>query len=265
MARNDRPIVTLLSDFGSDDEYAAVMKGVVLSRCRDATVVDMTHAIPAGDVVRGALVLADAARWFPIGSIHVAVVDPGVGTERAPLLIDAGDRLYVGPDNGLLSLAARSNARAYRLDKQEFFAKPVSATFHGRDVFASVAGHLAAGRNADDVGTPVPDCRRISLPPARREGDTILGEVLYVDSFGNLITNISARDMAEFGDRSEVEVGELQVGRLQRTYADAATGSLLALVGSTGRLEIAKARGRAATALPAESAVGTPVRVRRAS
>jgi S-adenosylmethionine hydrolase len=260
--RPGRPLVTLLTDFQCADEYVAAMKGVLLGRCADATIVDMTHSIAPGDVRRAALVLAAAVPYFPTATIHVAVVDPGVGTDRAALLVDTGERLLVGPDNGLLSIAAGDSTIVYRLDRSEFFVNPVSRTFHGRDVFASVAGYLAAGAVPADVGTPVSEFQRLVMPTVAVAADAVVGEILFADAFGNLVTNIGTADVGD--GPHEVDVGGTPVGAIRRTYADAAAGELVALFGGTGRLEIAVCQGSARDRLQACSARGTQVRVRAA-
>jgi S-adenosylmethionine hydrolase len=265
METGPRPIVTFLSDFGERDQYVAAMKGVVLDRCREATLVDMTHEVPPGDVLRGALILAGSSCWFPAGAIHVAVVDPGVGTDRAALLIESADRFYIGPDNGLLSLAAGSASRIHRLDADEFFVHPVSSTFHGRDVFASVAGHLAAGRKPAELGTAIGGYHRIELPAVERAADSVAGEILYADAFGNLVTNIGAGDLAALGADPIVDIAGGRRVRLCRAYADARSGALVALIGSTALLEIAVTNGSAQAALVDAASPGTRVRVTRAA
>lgn len=267
--------VTLLTDFGARDGYVGAMKGVIVSCCPAAAIHDLTHEIPAGDIREGAFVLAAAAVHFPPGTIHVAVVDPGVGTDRRPLVVMAGGSYFVGPDNGLLSLAVAAVREASPehpetvirvLDRPAAFAREVSATFHGRDVFAPVAGSLAAGADVADLGTVAGSMLTIELPrPVRVPGGdvTVLGEVLRVDRYGNLITNIMPSDYGRDALVSSVEIGAARVGSIRATYGDAASGELTALVGSDGRLEIAVRDGSAAERLGRDGRVGSPVRVSR--
>jgi S-adenosylmethionine hydrolase len=263
-------IVTLTTDFGTRDSYVAQLKGALLSRAPEVTVVDVTHDIAPQDVLGGALVLEEAVPWFPPGTVHLAVVDPGVGSARAPLVVVTGRELLVGPDNGLLSLAAAGSTgsmddaggpkpapRLYRIDEQRLPAPPSgtrrpggSATFHGRDVFAPAAAWLAGGGGAADIGSRVEAWVSLAVPSPTEQaaadaGRIALGTVLAVDRFGNLITNL--RPEPGSADRaSEVELAGQPVGPLRRTYSDVAPGELLALVGSSGRLEIAVRDGSAA-------------------
>ena len=235
-----RPVVTLLTDFGTADGYVAEVKGVILTRVPEAELVDVTHDIPPHDVEAGRLAVARYWRRFPAGTVHIAVVDPGVGSARGALAVLSDGRHLVGPDNGLLSPALlMGGARAVLL--------PVPAgaapTFHARDVFAPAAALLAAGTPIDGLGPPAPDPEvRRTREPLRRDDGSIEGSVITVDRFGNAITNL----IAPHG--GDVEVGTLRL-RVLRTYADAATGTPLALAGSNGLIEIAVRDGSAARAL----------------
>lgn len=266
-------LVTLLTDFGTLDGYVGAMKGVILSHCPSAAIHDVTHDVPAGDVRRGAFALADSALYYPPCTIHVAVVDPGVGTDRRPLLVEAGGSYFVGPDNGLLSLAveamrlggeAEAAASARVLDRRELLRASLSATFHGRDVFAPIAGRLAAGAMPEELGGLVESMHVLELPiPV--VGDTaatVVGEVLYADRFGNLITNITPADYAGASADVIVEIAGVEVGPVRTTYGDVPGGELVALVGSAGRLEIAVRNGSAALRLGAGAALGARVRLR---
>jgi S-adenosylmethionine hydrolase len=253
--------VTLLTDFGTRDGYVGAMKGVILSRCPNATIADLSHDVEPQDVLGGALALAAGAPWFPAGTIHVAVVDPGVGSARRALLADDGHALYVGPDNGLISLAAPHPRALYVLDRPAWFQEPVSATFHGRDVFASVAGHLAAAVRPSRLATPTEEFHRLALPAPRRTAAGYTGEIVHCDRFGNLVTNITAAEVSALGGGIRVEIAGNVIGRVSRTYADSATGHLVALVGSGGRLEIAVRDGSARERLALERPIGMPVRV----
>ena len=233
----------------------------MLRRCRDAVLVDISHEIDPGDVLRGALALANAVPHFPDGTIHVAVIDPGVGSERRALLVDCGDCLLVGPDNGLLSLAMASGAQAYVLDRAEFFLSQVSTTFHGRDVFAPVAGHLALGRTAEEMGSPVSEIQLLRLPIPRSIEGGIIGEVLYADRFGNLVTSIDRVSIKSLDDDACVMVGDVAIGSIRSTYTDAPEDAFVALVGSTDRLEISVVGGSAAARFGPRGARGVRVQI----
>ncbi len=258
-----RPIVTLLTDFGLADPYVAAMKGVLLSLNPDAIVVDIGHEVRPQRVEQGAFILEQVIGHFPPWTVHVAVVDPGVGTERRALALQTPRAFFVGPDNGLLSPALparlRSQAadgpcpvplppeyRAVSIENQRYFRHPVSSTFHGRDIFAPAAAYLSLGTCIDALGPPVDSV--LALPPfrARRLPDgTLVGRIVHIDRFGNLITSIHREDLP--GPRLALEVGGRQVAGLVRTYAEAE--GLCALIGSAGHLEIALPMGSAARAL----------------
>ncbi len=240
------PVITLLTDFGTADGYVAAMKGVVLSLAPAARLFDIGHEIDGCDVVAGALALESSAPLFPAGSIHLAVVDPGVGGARAPLLVESGGRFYVGPDNGLLSLAASPPRTVRRLANDRFFRLPLSDTFHGRDLFAPVAGHLAAGRAPAEFGPAADGMQQLALPEPTLDGGSVRGEVLVVDRFGNLITNISDKDLPAARDRCRVRLGEAMITGISAGYFQADSGSLVAVISSRGTLEIAVKEGSAA-------------------
>jgi S-adenosylmethionine hydrolase len=258
------PVVTFTTDFGTHDGYAGAMKGVVLSIAPRATLVDITHGIPAQDVAAGAVALAQAAPLFPPGSIHVAVVDPGVGGERADLLVEAGGLFFIGPDNGVLSLAARPPRRIYWIEAPTFRRDPVSPTFHGRDVFAPTAGRLAAGAAAAEAGPAVPKMIDLGAPALHRRDGVVEGEVIHVDGFGNLITSLPAEALVPTGSAEMVIEVDGTEGRFEpqlgRTFSDVDPGALIAYVGSGGQLEIARRDGSAAQRVGAKR--GTPVRFR---
>jgi S-adenosylmethionine hydrolase len=245
------PIITLLTDFGTADGYVGEMKGVLLSQAPDATIVDITHEVPPHDIEIGRLTLARCWRRFPSGTVHIAVVDPGVGSARAALAVSAGGQFLVGPDNGLLSPALlATDARVVSLD----IPAGAAPTFHGRDVFAPAAVLLARGAEVDALGATAPDpiIRRTPEPHRAANGE-VVGEVIAVDRFGNAITNL----VGTRGGRVEVSGREV---RFRRTYSDLEANEPGAVVGSTGFIEIVLRNGRAADVL--RLARGTRVTLR---
>jgi S-adenosylmethionine hydrolase len=246
------PLVTLLTDFGLTDTYVGQVKGAILALSPSVTIVDLTHAVPPQDVLAGAFLLWSAVEVFPSGTIHLAVVDPGVGSSRRAVAIRAsrGD-IFVGPDNGLLIPAADRLGGSHAAVELTGRA-PISSTFHGRDVFAPVAGHLANGVPLERLGSPITDLTRIELPTPRG----VDGEVLHVDIYGNLVTNIPATSLPP---RFEALVNG-HAARQAEFYAAVGPGELLALVGSAGLLEIS-ARDASAAAVTG-AARGSPVSVR---
>jgi S-adenosylmethionine hydrolase len=254
------PIITLTTDFGAAAPYAAALKGVILGLNPAARLVDLTHQIPPQDVRHAAFFLASALPYFPDGTIHVVVVDPGVGTDRAILYVETGGRRLLVPDNGCWTLLPyRMPPRVIRLVESRFWRQSVSATFHGRDIFAPVAGHLSLGTDPALLGPPVREWVRLTQNEPRPVMNGVSGEVVFIDDFGNIITNIRV----DWTQAPQVLLvgGVALTGsfRWVRTYADASPGSLVALASSSGLLEIAVAKGNAARRLGAE--VGTPVTI----
>lgn len=245
-----RPIITLTTDFGLKDAYVAQMKGVILSINGDANIVDVTHEIPPQDVGRAALLIAETYHRFPERTTHVVVIDPGVGSARTPLALEAAGHRFIAPDNGVLSHVAVGcdNVRAVELTNDRFWHHPVSNTFHGRDLFAPVAAHVSLGIDLSELGPPLGSpLSPLDLPRAVINGDEITGEVLWADSFGNLVTNIESSQLpAKCRKRLHVVIGDRHIAGVQSFYAEAGQGELLALVGSSGRLEIAVREGSAA-------------------
>jgi len=257
-------IITLTTDFGTGSPYVAAIKGVILSINPQVTLVDVTHEVRPQDVRHGALILDDVADRFPADAIHVAVVDPGVGTDRKILVAEIGGRHYVAPDNGLLSRLARRTppSDVRELTEPRYWLDSVSATFHGRDVMAPVAAHLSLGLDPEKLGPPLAKLVMLDWPQPIVSSGRIEGEVLDVDSFGNLITNIDAELLAPLpaGRPVRVRLGEHEVEGISSTYGDGPEGALIALVGSTGRLELALVAGSAAATLGAR--IGDRVIVR---
>lgn len=256
-------LITLTTDFGTTDPFVGIMKGVIGGRAPAATVIDLTHGVPPQAVLAGALVLRHAAPYFPAGTIHVAVVDPGVGTARRPLCVETARALFVGPDNGVLSLAAPAGdaRRIVHLTNEAFLLSPRSGTFHGRDVFAPAAAALAMGTPPSTLGVEVPTMEQLEVPPVTREGDRLQGQVIYVDHFGNLCTNISQTALAAFPGRElSITLGTTRLRGVAASYAGVAAGEPVAVVNSWGLVEIGVRDGSAHGRLGA--AVGDAVVVR---
>jgi S-adenosylmethionine hydrolase len=235
--------VTLTTDFGTRDPYVAAMKGVISSICPEAAILDLTHEISPQDILEGALLLAGSAPYFPAGTVHVAVVDPGVGGERRAVAVRAAGQTFVCPDNGLLTLVLRILPReeARVVVEPRFMLETVSATFHGRDVFAPVAAYLAGGVALEEMGPSAGDLVLLDIPePVRTGGDSIHGIVLHVDRFGNLITNIPRGLVESTGiEKAAVSAGNAKSLPLRRTYSEGAFGEVVALFSSSNHLEIA--------------------------
>lgn len=263
-----RPIIALLTDFGTRDHYVGALKGAILSLAPDAQVVDVLHEVAAHDVEGGALALAMAYRSFPRRTVFVAVVDPGVGSARRGLAVATKSHRFVAPDNGILTevLAEHPEARVHALTNRRFWNAEVSATFHARDVFGPVAAHLARGTRLDRVGPAVADAVRLPAVPIRALGtDEWEGKVVLVDRFGNLVTNVTESGLDSLlagSDRTDVLVTVAGViAPMVLTYSDVPPGEPCALVGSSGRLELAVNGGSAAALAGVER--GAAVRVRR--
>jgi S-adenosylmethionine hydrolase len=242
-----RPIISLLTDFGTSDPFVGMMKGVIAGICPEANVVDVTHDVPPQDVRLGAFFLERAYRYFPPGTVHVAVVDPGVGTSRARIALEARGHFFVGPDNGLLSVAAPRH-RAVSLTRASFFSSNVSNTFHGRDVFAPVAAHLARGVPLARFGAPKRRIVRLRWPGPRRTGNAFAAQIVSVDRFGNLVTNLEPSHWRALR-RPRLNAGDFSSSRLATSYAEVGEGELAIVFGGYGLLEIAARNGSAAKAL----------------
>ena len=259
-------LLTFLSDFGSGSPYPAAMKAVAAGLC-DADLVDISHDVLPGSIREAAYLLWSVAPACAAGTVHCAVVDPGVGTARAALAVASGQQIFVGPDNGLLLPAARrlGTPTVYRLRDSEVWRHPVSATFHGRDVFAPTAARLAAGAALAAVGAPSAEYVDFLLPVGRRDGPALIGEVLWIDRFGNLVTSIpgSLLETVPRGCGVAIEGGSATLGAaFARTFADVPTGELAVLIGSDGLVEVARNGGNAAAAFSA--APGMALRLRPA-
>lgn len=257
------PIITLTTDFGTKDGYVGAMKGLILSMNPRVNIIDITHEIEAQDVLGAALTLRNACRAFPKGTIHVAVVDPGVGSERKPLLLQAESCFYIGPDNGMFSLAFDESAlvRAVELKESKYFLPPISNTFHGRDIFAPVAAYLSLGVDPEEFGSSVKEYVNITIPQPRVSKGEIEGQVLHIDRFGNLMTNIDEPSYCDaVGDQAvSIEIGTQKLNMICQSYADVEEGLPVAIFGSSDFLEIAVNKGNAQRVLQLKR--GDPIRI----
>jgi S-adenosyl-L-methionine hydrolase (adenosine-forming) len=260
-----RPVIALLSDFGTRDHYAGTMKGVMLSICPDVTLIDITHDVPVHDVLDGALQLAAACRYFPPHTIFLAVVDPGVGSARRGIAAESGDYRFVAPDNGVLTLALREFApkRVVELTERRYARPTVSRTFEGRDRFAPAAAWLAKGIQLTALGRPIPDYQRLDIPAPEVTDEAVRGVVLRVDRFGNVVTNIDRRtfEAAIRGRAVRILINGHQVDQIVATYAEIPPRGVCGLFGSTDHLELAANAASAAEQLGV--ARGAIVEVRR--
>ncbi|MER3447324.1 MAG: hypothetical protein C4291_10995 [Candidatus Dadabacteria bacterium] len=237
-------IITLTTDFGIKDHYIGAMKGVILSINRDVSIVDITHQIPPQDISSGAFTIRNFYRYFPQGTIHVAVIDPGVGTERKPIAIEADGYIFIGPDNGIFTFVYRESKsfNVFEISNFKYVLPNVSHTFHGRDIFAPAAAHISLGITPKDLGEVVKEPVMISIKEPEVRGEEIIGEFIYKDSFGNLISNIPA-ELIKPGSR--VYIGKKVINGISKSYAEAQRGELIAIIGSSGLLEISVNQGRA--------------------
>ena len=258
MGDDARRVITLLTDFGGSDPFVGVMKGVILGINPDAVIVDLYHGTTAHDPSEAAFLLATSYRYFPKGAIHVAVVDPGVGGPRRPILATCDGHLFVGPDNGLLGpIAERGGPSSVRaITAARYFLQPVSATFQGRDIFAPVAGHLSLGAEPDRFGHAIEDYVRLTFPrPSRSGPKSITGEILHIDRFGNLVSNIGREDLELLASGGPITALLVQIGvqslPIVAYYAQVAPGAPGAVIGSANYLEIFVHQGDASRLLRA--------------
>lgn len=249
----NRPIITLTTDFGLNDHFVGTMKGVILAIVPEAEIVDICHSVQAFDVLDGALTIAQAYSYFPAATVHMVVVDPGVGTARRPIVVTTERHHFVAPDNGVLSLIYGREERVHvrEVTADHYFLQPMSNTFHGRDIFAPVAAYLAKGVDALKFGEEVSDFVRFNAPkPKPVDGHTLRGVVLKVDRFGNLITNIRPLDAPALFEPEpkpfKIVIGKREINEMKIAYAQGAPGEVFGILGSMGYLEIAANRGAAA-------------------
>jgi len=251
-----RPIVTLTTDFGLNDHFVGTIKGVILDIVPDAEIVDVCHSVQAFDVLDGALTIAQAYSYFPNGTVHLVVVDPGVGTARRPIIVTSERHHFVAPDNGVLSLVYGREERLHvrHVTAEHYYLQPVSNTFHGRDVFAPLTAYLAKGVDPEKFGEEITDFVRFNAPkPKPVDGKTLRGVVLKVDRFGNLVTNITPQDAPALFQAEpppfKILIGKREITELHTNYAQGVPGSVFGILGSMGYLEIAANRGSAAQTL----------------
>jgi S-adenosylmethionine hydrolase len=262
-------IITLTTDFGLRDPYVAMMKGVILSIHSKARIVDISHQIRAGSIIQAAGLLHEAFTFFPKGTVHVAVVDPGVGSDRRLIGLEAGGHFFVGPDNGIFwhVIEDHGMAKIVHLTENTFFLPDVSQTFHGRDVFAPVAAYLSQGVDLEAMGPKIDNPQALLYPKPRKKEDILYGQIMRVDNFGNLITNIHHKDLEIFLESTQpvIEVGNLIIKKMSPIYTDVEQGKLLALINSSDWLEIAVHLGRASQyiGLDLEEIIGAEVRVKK--
>lgn len=248
------PIITLTTDYGTTDHLVGVLKGVILKINPEVTIVDITHEVTPFDLLDGALAIASAYAYFPPRTIHVVVVDPGVGTERRPLLVSGQNQYFIAPDNGVLSgvFEREQNFLVRHLTSEHYFLQQVSKTFHGRDIFAPVAAWLSKNWQPASMGEDITDFKRLALPKPKEADGGMKGVILKVDSFGNLMTNFRTEDLpAEATEKGELnlQVGTHSVTRMVHTFASGNAGEAVAFVGSSGYLEIAVNKGNASKTL----------------
>jgi S-adenosylmethionine hydrolase len=242
-------IITLLTDFGLRDHFVGALKGVLLKLNPDLTLVDISHLIPPQDIHSGAFTLNQTCFYYPAGTIHLAVVDPGVGSERKALAVTAGGHFFVAPDNGLLThvMESQEDCTAYEITADHYYMKPVSSTFHGRDIFAPIAAWISRGIPLHQLGPVVPNPVKLQIPALKRVRDSLIqGTILAVDHFGNLITNLKPADVPQ---TFKMMAGQKEITSMRKTYAEGVPGELFVIPGSTGYLEISIKNGSAAAQL----------------
>ena len=259
---SSRAIITLTTDFGTHDAYVAAMKGVILEINPEATIVDISHSIEPQNISQGAFVFSTAYSYFPQDTVHLVVVDPGVGGPRRAIILETDNAIFVAPDNGVLSYVIQASVKkrisrptlmklppelqAFEITNPKFWHQPVSSTFHGRDIFAPVAAHITLGKPLNELGQPIASVNVTALPrPHTDATGNLVGHILHIDHFGNLITDITSQDLPSGG--FSIEVAGHQIGSLSQSYDQAS--ELLSLIGSSGRLEIALKGGNAARLL----------------
>ena len=248
-------IITLTTDYGTNDHLVGTLKGVILKINPDVTIVDITHNVTAYDLLDGALTIGSAYSYFPSKTVHVVVVDPGVGTERRPLLVSAQNQYFIAPDNGVLSVIYEHEKESLivrHANVEHYYLQPVSKTFHGRDIFAPVAAWLTKGWQTGSMGDEITDFKKFAIPRPKEADGALKGVVLRADAFGNLITNFRSEDFPESalaGGAIKLQVGNQAVTRLVETFAQGNNGEAIAYVGSSGYIEVGMNKGNASRTL----------------
>lgn len=241
-------LLTLTTDYGTQDQYVGALKGVVIQTAPEVRMVDISHGIPPGDILAGAWVVREASRYYPGGTVHLVVVDPGVGSERTPVIVHTKDQWFVGPDNGLFSLISEgSPVEAFTIDRPEHWLANPSSTFHGRDIFAPVAALLASGTPPDTLGSAGHELVTYRWAEAILDRDGIRGWVVHVDHYGNLISNVPASYLNGIASAESLKiyVGNTIIARVHNAFSDVEEGDPVAYIGSSGTLEVAVNRGNA--------------------
>ena len=262
-------IITLLTDFGLTDPYLAMMKGVILSINPEARLVDISHDISAGSIVQASGMILETFPFFPEGTVHVVVVDPGVGSDRKLIVLETGGYFFVGPDNGVFwpIMEDSKEEKIIHLNVSSYFLPHLTPTFHGRDIFAPVAAHLSLGIDPGQMGTVMDDPVDLTIPAPYKNDNILFGQVMRIDNFGNLISNISSKDFKDFvkDSKPRVHVGNMNINGLNRSYSDVEKGEPLVLINSSDRIEIAVNFGRASeyTGVDPCEIVGAEVKVTR--
>jgi S-adenosylmethionine hydrolase len=259
------PIITLLTDFGTKDHYVGIMKGVMLRINKSVRFIDISHAIPSQDVRSAAYILGASYRYFPPGTIHCAVVDPGVGSRRYGLVVKTNHYLFVGPDNGIFTMVydLEEGVEIYRITASVDTVPSTSSTFHGRDIFAPIAAQLSQGVPCSELGELISEAVRINTLKPDLKGSILEGTIVYIDRFGNLITNVTRTDFNQFAGQEgfEIVADDVILNAVSRTYSDAPSGTIIALFGSTDHLELSMVMGNVARML--HFRVGDKISVRR--
>lgn len=249
-------LISLITDFGLSDNFVGVMKAAILKINPKARVVDICHQVRAQDIRQAAFLLSSSFRFFPRGTVHLAVVDPGVGSRRRKIIVRTKDYYFVAPDNGLLAFALKDEPpkKIIEITNEKYFLKPVSCTFHGRDIFAPVSAYLSKGESAGEFGRAVKSFRALELPAVKINSRELTGEIIYIDNFGNLVSNIDRSALESFirNKRFSIRLKNNTLRRLSRAYMEGAALQPLALIGSFGCLEIAVNAGSARDYLKAD-------------
>lgn len=255
------PIITLTSDFGLQDYYVAAMKASILEVNPNVRLIDISHQIPPQDIMAGAWVLRNSAFLFPKGTVHLAVVDPGVGTDRKPVAVEIDGHYFIGPDNGLFSLLNDEQYSAFEITNKQFYSERQSNTFHGRDIFAPAAAHLSANKDLHAMGKPVDELVSYRWASPITDDEGIQGMVLHIDHYGNLISNITAEQLRVVQQRGnfKIYVGSAILKKVNTTFADVSDGEPAAIIGSSGMLEVIINKGNASEMLSVQKGAAISV------